>query len=621
MKITAVAAALCVWGILLSAADKADLDKRRDALLGEGNLAEVHAADPLLGEYLTWQKRIFANLEEAIKTDPAGAESMMRDYDYLLTRLEGELEHFRTTPAIDETKCYNVKTFGAKGDGSVDDGEAIRKAIAAAAADTEGKRTVFLPRGRYLVRCTGGVTGNIKLENLKDLRIAGERGTELLLPGALDVAILIKGCDNVGVKNLTVTYLKRPYMTGVIAAFPAEDTIRVKRDPGMPAPTEPYFKQAQSKGLMRFHTGGVIPGTLRPLLSSIGPHQGRPDVTMVDEETYDFKIHTYTPAAKHYTPGSRIAFYARTHGNHTINNANSNRTRLENITIHTSSAMAILNNGSDRPFVVNCRIEALPDSFVSTSADGIYMRNISLGGLVKGNIVRHVGDDFMNIHTLVYPADKADGKDIYLKASEYQERFLAPGVRLGLIRISLGKNGVAEERTISSTVKEGDFFRVTLDRPFDKFELRDSTDKLPDMIMSLDQQAHGMIITGNRFEDGVSRFLAGGRNWLFVGNTVIDSLSHSFFMNLCPERVGKNGFEFVSPRNIELAGNRFETVAKTLFRFDGSANRNRAADRTVPGASHIKITGNEIVVERTSQHPLMQTEGGAFLTISGNQIR
>ena len=133
------------------------------------------------------------------------------------------------------------------------------------------------------------------------------------------------------------------------------------------------------------------------------------------------------------------ALYARTYGNHTINNANSSRTRLENITINTSSAMAILNNSAERPFVVNCKVEALPGSFVSTSADGIYMRNISLGGLVKGNGIRHVGDDFMNIHSYVHPAAKTDGKTIYVNSSDWDPRTLAAGRRLGLIRASAGE--------------------------------------------------------------------------------------------------------------------------------------------------------------------------------------
>lgn len=607
----------CLGALLagsLAAADTGELKCRRDALLAPAALSEIGASDPLLAEYLAAQKRILANLERAIEADPAQAESLTADYEYLLGRIAGEIEHARNTPAIDESKRYSVKEFGAKGDGSADDGEAIRKAIAAASADTAGKRTVFLPRGRYLVRCTGPETGNLKLDSLRDIRIVGERGTELLLPGPLDVAVRILNCDNVGVKNLTLTYLKAPYTTGTVAGFPADDVIRVEIDPGMAAPTEPMFRQAQTKGLMRFHTPDVIPGSLRPLLSSVAPHQGAPDVTKADGRCYDFRVKSFTPVSKHYSKGLRVAFYARTYGNHAVNNANSSRTRLENITVNTSSAMAILNNASERPFIVNCRIEALPGSFVSTAADGIYMRNISLGGLVKGNIVRHIGDDFMNMHTYVHPAVRAAGKTLHVRGEDWNRRNLAPGRRLGLIRTSAGETAVAKEARITAVEPEGGLLKLTLDAEFGPFETLESTPGLPDMLILPDNQCHGMVVTGNRFEDGLSRFLAGGRNWLFTGNTVIDSLSHSFFMNLRPERIARDGSEFVAPRNIEIDGNRFETAAKTLFRFGGSPSGGR------PTASHIRITGNGIDITGSSERPLIDIENADFVTVAGNRI-
>lgn len=603
----------------LSAADLslADLNRRRDDLLSHATLETIGTADPLLGEWLAAQKKILTNLERAIEQDPAQAASLKADYDYLLTRIAEEIEFARTTPAIDESRYYNVKEFGARGDGSVDDGEAIRKAIAVAAADTTGKRTVFLPRGRYLVRCVGPETGNMKLDNLKNLRLVGEHGTEILLPGPLDVAIRILNCDNVGVKNLTLTYLKVPYTTGVITGFPAEDTMRVTIDPGMAAPTEPMFREAQTHGLMRIYSPDRIPGSLRPARSSVAPHQYAPEVIRIDDNTYDFKIKEFTPAVKNYAEGSRIAFYARTYGNHTVNNANSSRTRLENITINTSSAMAILNNAAERPFVVNCKVEALPGSFVSTSADGIYMRNISLGGLVKGNTVRHVGDDFMNIHSYIYPAVKTVGNTIYVNSSDWVLRNFAVGRRLGLIRTSAGETSVAKEARIISIEPEEKLLKVTLDTPFGPFETLESTEGVPDMLMLPDNQSHGLVITGNRFEDGLSRFLAGGRNWLFTDNVVIDSLSHLFFMNIRPEAVGRNGFEFVAPRNIEISGNRFQTEAKILFRIGAGA---AIPENNVPTSSHIRIIDNEIDITGSSNLPLVEINGADFLTISDNCV-
>ena len=207
-----------------------------------------------------------------------------------------------------------------------------------------------------------------------------------------------------------------------------------------------------------------------------------------------------------------------------------------------------------------------------------------------------------------------------MKAKDWTLRNFAPGRRLGLLRTSAGQNGIAKEVRITAIEPEGELLKVTLDGGFGRIVTLEDTKGMPDMLILPDNQNHGMVVTGNRFEDGVSRFLAGGRNWLFTDNTVVDSLHHSYFMNLCPETVGRNGFEFVTPRNVELAGNRFETAAKTLFRFGSSANAEREADHSIPSASHIRVADNDIEITGSSNLPLIRINGVEFLTFTGNRI-
>lgn len=117
MKSMMVIAFLLGSVMALPAAELDELNARRDALLAPAVLAEIGAADPLLGEWLAAQKRILANLEQAVRSDAEQAGSMKAVYEYLLDRLAGEIEHAKTVPAIDESKVFNVKAFGAKGDG------------------------------------------------------------------------------------------------------------------------------------------------------------------------------------------------------------------------------------------------------------------------------------------------------------------------------------------------------------------------------------------------------------------------------------------------------------------------------------------------------------------------
>ena len=88
-------------------------------------------------------------------------------------------------------------------------------------------------------------------------------------------------------------------------------------------------------------------------------------------------------------------------------------------------------------------------------------------------------------------------------------------------------------------------------------------------------------------------------------------------MNIRPEAVGRNGFEFVAPRNIEISGNRFQTEAKTLFRIGAGA---AAPGKSAPTASHIRIIDNEIDIVGSSDLPLIEMEGSAYLSVSGNDV-
>jgi len=606
---------------MLASPTRKELDARSKALLSQSNLAAVAKIDPLLSEYLSYQKRIIANIDESIQRDPENAPLFLGDWEYLVSCLEREVQHARTTPIIDETKYHNVRDFGAKADGVTDDGPALTKAIAAAQAGTDGKRTVFLPKGRYLVCQQTAEMGNIQLDGFSNIRIVGENGSEIVLPKSSDSGVRISNSDNVGLKNLRFSCLEQSFMTGVIIALPDTETLRIKRDPGMPSPLEPYFANAGNR-LMRFFSAEMLPDKSAPALSNYAPHQGKPTITQVSEDVFDFRVRTFTPVQKYYKVGMRAVYFARESGNsHTIFNVGSQRTRLENLEITASSSIGIVNWGSYRPFIVNCRIVPREGRFISTCADGIYMRALTLGGLIRGNLVRNIGDDFTNIHTFISPIDKVQGSDVFLRQSDWHRLYIYPGVRLGLLRLSKGENRISESRKIVACKVENGFYHVTLDKPFGKVECRNSPLPMPDMVVSLDLQAAGSVIVGNRFEHGSSRILCGGRDCLYMNNTYLDSSAYTFFANICPEGIPRDGDECALPCNIEISNNHFITYSKTLFRFNGLLTSRVDEKQRKPGYLHIKITDNVIdEYGKTSSSPLFDIAHTDFLTITGNTI-
>ena len=607
------------------AAPLQDCISEKDSLLSENAIREIAAHDELLAKWLEAQRRITDNLADAIGKDPLRADSMLGDYQFLLSQYRAEIGHYRDFPAFDKTKALNVREFGAAGDGIADDGPAIRKAIAAATAVAGPGRVVFIPKGKYKIGYDPDQPGsNLCFKNIDHLLVYGEEGTDIHIPQPLAVAVSMRDSNDVRLENLTFVFTKRPFTTGVVQERLSDDTLRCKIDDGMADPTDGMFRECQTKGLMRFYSPELVPGSKRPARSSILPHQGAPEITKVADSIFDFKMRSFLPLSEEHAPGVRFAFYARTFGNHAFSVMNCTRPRFVNIRLNSSSAMAFCFINTERPFVAGCTVEADPDTFVSTSADGIYLRGGALGGLLYGNAIRHIGDDFINIHSLLSPALDGSGQRLILK-KQWPKQYLKTGARIGLISVSQGINEPTIEGRIAMLAENEDGYEVNLDVSFGNLVTQTSRlagEGIPkaDFLVLPDELCHGLVIQGNRFEHGLSRILAGGRNCLFTGNTVEDSLQHSYFMNICPEPGGQENAEFALPRNIEISRNTFGTLAKTLFNGGTSFNQFRPINPERPTASHIKITDNDIQVHGSSAQPLFNMEHTAFLTVAGNAI-
>lgn len=627
---------------------------------------ELKSRDPYFAQWLNGQVVILANLKKNIRQDmatntPASivmAQSQKDDFKFMVDKIKTEIRLVRSAPDFAAGRRLNVRDFGALGDGRNDDGPAIRKAIAQAA--TSPGNVVFLPRGKYLIAqgmtafrkdnpfsgFPGGsavpsasrpYSGHLVLVGLKDLQIEGENGTEIICADPLGIAVYLIDCNNVRLRNLTIGYSSRPYFHGTVSRLIDEKTIEITLDPSSTMPSESLFKRAQTGGLLRFYSSQTKPDSLRPAASSIAPHSARPEITGTGDKIFRLTLKNTPSALSAYRVGMRIVGYARTYGNHAINNYCSDRTRMENIRINTSSAMAFLNNASDLAFIINCTVEALPDSYVSTCADGIYFRDGKFGGLVTGNTVRHVGDDFLNIHSYMRPAYRQEGKVVYLPTSFLQPKNLRLGGRIGVIFAGKGEMNVAKETVITAIeiVKgNGNLAGVSLDYQYkitcaDTLPLlvtmKDLGDKpnrrAPDMLVLLDAQNHGNVIENNRFEDGVSRFLAGGRNWLFRHNKIIDSLDHYQLVRIGPEpTAGMQGGEGFQPRNIMFAGNEFSSISKTVFNFSSRINRYLPEQPSI-ATSHVLIEGNHITLQsRTLATPVFRVEQAEDVTIKDNRI-
>jgi hypothetical protein len=93
---------------------------------------------------------------------------------------------------------FNVKKFGASGDGSADDAPAIQKAIDAALADGG---TVYFPAGRYRIKSTLTVAGNsAHADSINWITLRGEGGGSKLLGDGVEY--ILAGRPNPGATSL-----------------------------------------------------------------------------------------------------------------------------------------------------------------------------------------------------------------------------------------------------------------------------------------------------------------------------------------------------------------------------------------------------------------------------------
>lgn len=163
-----------------------------------------------------------------------------------------------------EHKSFNVRDFGAAGDGRADDQPPINKALAAADSWTKSgsgrTSTVLLPRGVYDLTHIYGLFA-INIVNMHDVSLEGELCADhasscVTLIGAPAVArpgisgpvynsfIRVVGSRNVAVRNLYLDKKVSYFVQGMVqAADPLRRTVDVVDDPRFMRIGDPLVRQ------------------------------------------------------------------------------------------------------------------------------------------------------------------------------------------------------------------------------------------------------------------------------------------------------------------------------------------------------------------------------------------
>jgi Pectate lyase superfamily protein len=127
------------------------------------------------------------------------------------------VEHRADGSAKNTAPVFNVKDYGAVGDGSTNDTSAIDAAITAAAASSTA-HTVYFPKGTYMHDTQWDITTN-------DLRLLGEPGAELKQRTIIaNTSFLRINADRVRIEGLTINANE--------TTFPTFDGFALQAQPG-----------------------------------------------------------------------------------------------------------------------------------------------------------------------------------------------------------------------------------------------------------------------------------------------------------------------------------------------------------------------------------------------------
>lgn len=325
-----------------------------------------------------------------------------------------------------EPKVFNVRNFGARGDGTGDDGPAFVAAIEAARECGGAPTVVFAPEGAYRIepdpsypvkdfQCRDMSTGesrgmarpysgekidaHLVLKDLDNLTVRGEGmgKTILVLTDSSRGAIRICGCKDVFVEDLSVDLETNPSTQGTIEKVEEEPfALFVRIDEGFPSPDMPLFMDATSRYFSPVDAKGYyLPGgvaRMGPTVENVGGRLFK---------IAPYEHHLQNPVWRSRKLGDRIVILAR----YAEGRSGSPRLLLsafcgvKNVDVRDSAGQVFTETSCYASSFIGCRATGRGDGdLVTANADSMLSQGI-IGPYVSDCVYRGLEDDGINIGT------------------------------------------------------------------------------------------------------------------------------------------------------------------------------------------------------------------------------
>ena len=441
---------------------------------------------------------------------------------------------------------FNVKNYGAIGNGSADDTAAILAAISAADASPSFSE-VYFPTGTYRVSSNNDYA--LQLNNISDIRLKGEGTNSVLL-----VSNPENGCvgfaysTNVAVEELTIDYDPLPFTQGTIMAVDTVNgTFDLLIDPGYPELSNPAFSVAESKWGLKVDLAREAYDVWAYFSSSWTNISGRTWRMKADVPAY-LKAHPLSV-------GDRYAHMARRWTAFDIGFDYCTDVEIKNITVYAASGLTsgIINSGGN--IVVNGLIVTIKPGttrLLSTNGDGVHAAGCSDRLLIENCAFEGMPDDGINIHGRGGVIVSNMTPTVKWVGTPRPASFFVGDVIQILNNVVGGIRGNAT--LLSATQLNSVMWEITLDRPMPGLA---ASWLSGDKLSNLSSCGQGSIISNNFF--GTHR----GRDVLLQSYDIIVTKNYFYNPSLAERAISlHNDYGYYAegppPYNVGIYGNTFK---------------------------------------------------------------
>lgn len=545
-----------------------------------------------LYDYLNDQMEIIDSLITGIKRDQLFPE-LLFDFEILLQKREciqlllsfqKELELIEANNRFEENGYYeiNVKSMGARGDGTGNDKDAIMSAILKARLSEKPARIIF-PQGTYAIE--GPVDendhSNLTIADLENCVFEGSGSGSTLLMKTYGTGLNIIRSSNLKFRNLKIDYDPLPFTQGKIISIDREnDRVEIKIDNGMPDPENEKFRTARylrgtmnhpESGRMMYEAGDWRVAELKKL------DNGNIRLELLTNEGYERK-----GLSQNLRVGYYFVLHAREapHGGTSIMINGSSHILFSEVSVYASPEHIATLMYSDAVKFINFIAEPKPGTgrLTCANADGFHCRSNRKGPYIKDSRLFRINDDDANIFGKMFPVSKVVNPQEYILNTQsfdfVEGKFYcpvyAPGDLVGFISVN-GKfkmEGFAFIESVDKAEWKGeDWIKIRLDRPVEGIISRDTLGKPPyvsreyvnerkefteHFLANFDTKGNGFVIKNNSFGDHrASSIKIQSTNGIIEGNRIESVKGQGFFFGAL-----MNWLELYPPRNIIIRNNK-----------------------------------------------------------------